>query len=241
MLDRQIDAILGQTIPVEPHNIHVWYNWAEGFSPSPAPAEQNVKTYYSSWNTKFFGRFTLPFLCRTPYIAIFDDDNIPEARWLENCLTVINTPETNGILGGVGVIMKNTKKKSLRKNEKPLYRIGWNGWHLDHTERVDYVGQTWFFRKEWAKYMWYEEPRNWDNGEDIMFCYLAQKYGGINCFVPPHPDDNTELWSTDYNTAWREGRDENASWRLAGHREVRESIMWHCIDNGWKTVHEVTR
>lgn len=223
MLERQIESVLNQTMPVLPVDIHVWYN--EAGVDQPPPADQRIKTYRSNWNTKFHGRFMIPLICRNPYIAIFDDDNLPGKRWFENCINVINREETNGILGGTGVFVNGGREK-----------IGWNGVHSDKTERVDFIGQTWFFRKEWAKYMWYEEPVCWDNGEDIMFCYLAQKYGDINTFVPPHPESDTDYWSTDYKTAWDQGRDKNASWRKGGHRRVRSEIYDECIKRGWKVL-----
>ena len=236
MLNRQIEAILDQTIGVEPEDIHVWYNPSGVFQ--DIPKNRKVNTYASSWNTKFFGRFTIPMLCRTDYIAVFDDDNIPMPGWFESCLNVINEEETNGILGGVGItiLSKETYKKS-GVTRLPIENTGWNGYHLDETVRVDYVGQTWFFRREWAKYMWWEDPVTWDNGEDIMFSYLSQKYGGINTFVPPHPEGVPEIWSTDFKTAWDAGRDSNASWRKKGHTPTRDLVHLHCIDNGWKTVH----
>jgi len=224
MLEPQLESILGQTVNVNPKNIHVWYNFSDVEQLSPSIPE--VKTYVCNWNTKFFGRFTLPLLCRTKYIAIFDDDNLPGCKWFENCLNVINTEETNGVLGGTGVILKDTEN----------FKVGWNGDTFDHTMRVDFIGQTWFFRQEWAKYMWYEPPICWDNGEDIMFCYLVQKYGGVNTFVPPHPTTDTDMWSTHFGTAWKVGRDGNASWRLGGHRAMRERIYQTCIKRGWNTV-----
>jgi len=236
MLNRQIEAILDQTIGVEPEDIHVWYNPSGVFQ--DIPKNRKVNTYASSWNTKFFGRFTIPMLCRTNYIAVFDDDNIPMPGWFESCLNVINEEETNGILGGVGItiLSKETYKKS-GVTRLPIENTGWNGYHLDETVRVDYVGQTWFFRREWAKYMWWEDPVTWDNGEDIMFSYLSQKYGGINTFVPPHPEGVPEIWSTDFKTAWDAGRDSNASWRKKGHTSTRDLVHLHCIENGWETVH----
>ena len=237
-LDRQVEAVLAQSVEVLPENIHVWYN--ESGLRNPAPVNKSVKTYRSSWNTKFFGRFTLPLLCRTKYIAMFDDDNIPNGDWFKSCLEVINNPKTDGILGGTGVTIVSTSNGKIRgKRRMPIVKTGWNGDHLSETRRVDYVGQTWFFRKELAKYFWLKDPVSWDNGEDIMFSYMAQKYGGVNTFVPPHPSSNPDVWSTDFQTAWKEGRDKNASWRKKKHISTRESIFKECIANGWQTVNNL--
>jgi len=226
MLEKQIDAVLNQSITVLPENIHVWYN-ASDVEQFP-PNSNSIKTYNCNWNTKFFGRFTLPLLCNTEYVAIFDDDLLPGKDWLRNCINTMNTKGHNGIMGGSGILVGDLSRKFVK--------YGWNGIHNTEPQRVDFVGQAWVFRNEWSKYMWYEKPYSWDNGEDIMFAYLAQKYGGINSFVPPHPEDNTDLWCTSTRISMEVGRDENASWRRGGHTQIRKEIITHCINNGWKII-----
>lgn len=230
MLEKQIQAIQNQSIPIESKNIHVWYNKSD--VAQYFPKDEKIKTYACNWNTKFWGRFTIPLIVDTPFVAMFDDDIIPPVDWFKNCLETIKKPETNGILGGSGVIL-------MRKAYTPYYKIGWNGEHADTAKRVDLVGHAWFFRQEWIKYLWYEKPQSWDNGEDIMFSFLAQKYGNINTFVPPHPEKNIKIWCTDYNTAATIGSDMNASWRIGNHYGVRSKICEYCINNGWKTVNNI--
>lgn len=230
MLEKQIEALKNQSIPIKSENIHVWYNTSdvEQFLPN----DEKINNYECSWNTKFWGRFTIPLLLKTPYVAMFDDDIIPQKNWFRNCLDTIQKPETNGILGGSGVVIDC-------KGYHPHHKFGWNGIHSNKTERADLVGHAWFFRQEWSKYLWYEKPFTWDNGEDIMFSYLAQKYGNINTFVPPHPENNKDLWCTDYKIAMDVGMDENSSWRIANHIGVRGEVCIHCINNGWKTVNNI--
>jgi len=230
MLEKQIQAVLSQSVEIKPENIHVWYNKSD--IAQYFPKDKNIKTYASNWNTKFWGRFTIPLLLETKYVALFDDDTIPQKNWLENCLETIEKPETNGILGGSGVIIQG-------KGYLPHSKVGWNAVHSNKTERVDLVGHAWFFRQEWTKYLWYEKPYTWDNGEDIMFSYLAQKYGDINTFVPPHPENNKDLWSSDWKTGQEVGCDENASWKLGNHMDIRGKVCIHCINNGWKTVNKI--
>ena len=82
-----------------------------------------------------------------------------------------------GILGSAGVILNSG-----------IYvdhtRSGWPAKN-ENIERVDLVGHAWFFKREWLKYLWMEKPATWDNGEDIHFSYLAQKYGNIQTYCPP--------------------------------------------------------
>lgn len=227
-LEKQIQAIKNQSIPIKSENIHVWYNRCE--VQQTLPVDQAIKTYVANWNTKFFGRFTIPLLCKTEFIAMFDDDVIPEKNWFKNCWDSMS--KVNGILGGSGVTI-------LEKKYLPMEKYGWNGIHLNDIQRVDLVGHAWFFRQEWSKYLWYEKPASWDNGEDIMFSYLAQKYGNINTFVPPHPETDKSLWSSNYGEGMTHGNDANASFKLGAHYGDRDNICIHCVDNGWKTVKNV--
>jgi hypothetical protein len=232
LLEKQIQAIKNQSVPIKSENIHTWFNKSD--EPQTYPMDEKINTYVCNWNTKFWGRFTLPLLMRTPYIAMFDDDTIPKKHWFKNCLDTIENPATNGILGGSGVILHE-------KGYKPHHKIGWNELHSDKAERVDLVGHAWFFRQEWAKYIFYEPPVHWDNGEDIMFSYLAQKYGKINTFVPPHPENNRDLWCNDEKEGWEIGNDLNASWRKGNHMPLRNMICATCIDNGWDTVRKIQK
>ena len=227
MLEKQIEVIKNQSVQVNSEDIHIWYNKSD--IKQELPNDSKINTYICNYNTKFFGRFTIPLLVKTPYIAMFDDDTIPHKDWIKSCLETIEKSETNGILGGSGVILKE-------KSYHPFDKVGWNGLHLNTTKQVDLVGHAWFFRQEWTKYLWYEKPASWDNGEDIMFSFLAQKYGGINTFVPPHPEDNKNLWSSDFEIGNKVGNDINASWLRGSHYDERNKICIYCINNGWKTV-----
>jgi hypothetical protein len=225
-LKEQINAVLNQSVKIKPENIHVWYNASD--VQQFFPNDKTIKTYVCNWNTKFFGRFTIPHLIRTEYVAMFDDDLLPQKDWFKNCLDSINKQE--GIYGGSGVRLKTLQ------GYLPMQKFGWNGVHSNNIERVDLVGHAWFFKQDWIKYMWYEKPVTWDNGEDIMFSYLCQKYGNINTFVPPHPENHKNMWSSDYKHAVTVGSDANSSWKKGGHLQVRGNVVVQCIKNGWKPV-----
>lgn len=229
-LEKQIEAIKKQSIGIKSENIHVWYNHVEGVN-QKLPNDKNIRTYQCNYNTKFFGRFTIPLLCKTKYIAIFDDDIIPNTKWLENCLN--NIKKRNGILGGSGVI---TNGKTYIPNEK----VGWNGLHNSECVDVDLVGHAWFFDKDSSKFMWLEEPPSWENGEDMFLSYIAQKHG-IPTYVPPHPDSNKELWSNNRDLAstnnrdW--GMDNNAhSLSVSNHLTLRNEIVKNLKIKGWQTI-----
>jgi len=228
MLDKQIKAIKAQSVPIKSENIHIWYNTPDEDVEQFLPVDEAIKTYECNWNTKFWGRFSLIPMLRTEYVAMFDDDILPPPNWFENCLNTIKNPNTCGILGGSGVIINRNG------DYVPNMKVGWNGMQLDTAKEVNLVGHAWFFKQEWGKYLWYEKPYSWDNGEDIMFSYLAQKYGGIKTFVPPHPIENKSIWCTSPEVSTDVGMDDNASWRKGNHLSLRSEICHHCINNGWK-------
>lgn len=223
-LDKQIESILNQSIGIDVENIHVWYNKSDVVQ--HAPKNKKIKTYFSNWNTKFFGRFLIPNLIKTKYVAMFDDDLLPQKDWFKNCLNSMEKQE--GIYGGSGVLIKT------KEAYHPHTKFGWNGGHSNKIERVDLVGHAWFFKQEWIKYMWMEKPISWDNGEDIMFSYLCQKYGRINTFVPPHPENNKNLWCTEPKHAMTVGSDINSSWKRKNHLNLRGQVVKECVKNGWK-------
>jgi len=228
-LEKQIEAIKNQSIPVKPENIHIWYNRSD--VEQKQPIDGSIKTYVCNWNTKFFGRFTLPLLINTPYIAMFDDDVYPQRDWFKNCLDSMEKQE--GLYGGSGVVLH-------QKAYRPHHKFGWNGPN-ENIERVDLVGHAWFFKQDWIKYMWYEKPFSWENGEDIMFSYLIQKYGGINTFVPPHPHNNMNLWCSTPQFAMEHGNDNVASFKQNPHYGERNLVCSKAIDGGWKTVRNIQK
>jgi len=239
-LKTQVVNILAQSIEIKPSDIHIWINTPEGgFQQEDLvylealKVGYKVNTYFCSHNTKFWGRFTLPLLCRTKYIAMFDDDVVCGKYWLEHC--VRNIEIEDGILGGSGIIVHS-------KAYRPNIVVGWNGLKNEHRQEVDLVGHAWFFRKEVAKVMWMEEPPSWDNGEDMFFSYAAQKYMNLKTYVPPHIPTDVETWS---NVPARDnnwGYDKNAhSLTHSNHIGLRNQIVAQLIDKGWKTVKNVRK
>lgn len=227
-LEKQIDCVLNQTVGIDPKNIHVWYNDA-GID-QPDPKNKDINTYRCNWNTKFYGRFMIPLLCRTEFVAIFDDDIFPPNGWFFNCVETMRTHE--GILGGSGVIIKNTNRSYAKK-------VGWNGVKSERPMEVDFVGHTWFFRQGLAKHMWSEAPYSWDNAEDMTFSYLCQKHGGVKTFVPPHNGTNHDKWCTESGPARHHGRDRNASWKMGDHVPLRIETIKYYTSKGWKTLNDV--
>lgn len=184
----------------------------------------DIKIVRSNYNWKFFGRFSIALLAKSEFISMYDDDTIPGTKWHENCLDTMKTKE--GILGGSGVRILNDGKY----NSLPKY--GWQS-NNEKIEEVDLVGHAWFFKKEWLKYIWHEEPYTYDNGEDMHFSYTAQKYGNIKTYVPSHKNNLKETHSSTKGAVY--GGDSVASHknRVSVFYQQRDKCVEHNQKNGW--------
>lgn len=221
-IQKQINFIRRQTF--KPKEIWVWCN--KGTKGLPKITDKDIKIIQSNHNFKFHGRFALAQLAQTKFVTIFDDDCFPNIRWFENCHNTIQ--KYDGILGGSGIYLKGNKYM-------PHEKLGWNGTNNEHVRQVDLVGHCWYFKKEHLKYLWMEEPITWDNGEDIQFSYLAQKYGNVKTYVPRHPKSNLELWSNDYKLGVKHGNDEHASYiKNKNHYTLRDKLCVEYMKDGWK-------
>lgn len=229
-LKTQIASIRKQT--KQPKEVWVWKNHHQDNADVDLSTFDLDKRFDNDYNWKFYGRFAAAMLATTEYVAIFDDDTIPGNKWFENCLDTIK--DVNGILGSAGVILKSDKYINHD-------RCGWPTQNKKIT-RVDLVGHAWFFKREWLKYLWMESPATWDNGEDIHFSYLAQKYGNIETFCPPHPPADKMLHGS--LLGMKLGTDAVATSNniTVSHQQFfseRDLCVRNSLNGGWKTVNGV--
>lgn len=232
LLEEQIQRVQAQT--VKPEEVWVWVNHHEDnedFDFQPLIEEYGIKVVRSSHNFKYLGRFSLAYLAQTNFVAVFDDDTMPGPKWFENCLNCYS--KRPGIYGGIGVVLHSERAY------RPNHRIGWAEPNL-RPEPVDLVGHAWFFSKSILKYMWMEEPYTYENGEDMHLSYTAQKYGNVQTFVPPHPNNeysDKELWSS--LQGYELGVDEVASSAVKNHGKFyneRDAVVEYYCNHGWRLV-----
>ena len=229
-LPMQIDSIKNQSI--KPEQVWLWINDHEDNRNIDFSNLGLDKVFKNDYNWKFYGRFAAALLADTEYVAIFDDDTVPGENWFKNCLEVMK--EKEGILGSAGVIL-NSERYMLHD------RCGWPTMN-EETEEVDLVGHAWFFKREWLQYLWREKPFTWDNGEDIQFSYLSQKYGNIKTYCPPHPKNDLSMHGSILGNEL--GIDSKAT---SNNNEVtheqffteRDHCVKNAIDNGWSTVKKI--
>ncbi len=228
-LEQQIASLRNQTIP--PAEIWVWFNASPDQQVDISALVDRVIISNSNW--LFWGRFALGNLARTGYVAFLDDDILPQPRWFESCLHTINNGY-DGILGGSGVTLP------LEGGYSSKNKAGWNGRQLKQVATVDLVGHAWFMRKKHLQYMWREEPYSWDNGEDIHLSYMALKHGGIQTFVPPHPEDDQSVWSCRPDFGKIVGRKKVATFKTSGHRNIRSEIVDAYRRDGWEITQQLS-
>ena len=228
LLKEQIKALRNQSNP--PKEIWVWGNapgWNRDMVTNDLENCGADRIFNNDHNWKFYGRFAAAMLVDTEFVAIFDDDTLPGKDWLSNCHQTMQTNE--GILGGVGCILP-------AEGYYGHQRVGWSHPN-EEVQEVDLVGHAWFFKRDWLQYLWREKPQTWDNGEDIQFSYLAQKYGGIKTFVPPHPKAKPDMFSSLKGMEY--GVDDVATSASRNHKvfyEERNECVNNAVKNGWKLV-----
>lgn len=228
-LEEQVNAVINNSI--QPIEIVLWYNKPpKRFSLFDQKQITNftnskkVKKIYCDYNFGIFPRFTLASCLEGEYICIFDDDTIPGQKWFENCLRYID--KENALLGTIGL----RYKKWVEKVETETPRMGWEGMNKE-LEFVDLVGHSWFFRREWARFLWDSEPPSRNFGEDIHFCAMLQNHN-IKIACPPHPKNDRKLWGS---VKPERGRDKvaiSSQDKSAEYLKVVKAI----ISNGFKPV-----
>lgn len=224
-LKEQIDAIKQQTVPIK--EIMVWLNNMDGFD---TDLLKSVTTVSSNKNLGVWARFSLALNAKTEYICVFDDDTIPGSQWIENCLNTIKTHE--GLLGTIGLVYNN------KNGYLPNIRYGWDNPN-NTTVRVDIVGHSWFFKREWLSTYWRELPPDGFDfvGEDMHFSYMIQKYLGLNTYVPPHPQNNREMWGS--LKGWQMGTEKNGLSLVPTNINKMNDYYKYLINKGFKIINNV--
>ncbi len=199
-LSKQIKAVNTQTI--KPKQILIWQNKDQ--NELPKSISSNAYISRNNFNYGVWARFAFALNAKTEYICVFDDDTVPGKKWFENCLNTMENYE--GLLGTRGLRFKSKARYS------PNIGFGWDNPNIK-TEKVDIVGHSWFFKREWLGSFWREmPPLDFSElaGEDIHFSYAIQKFLGLSTFVPPHPLNDLDLWGSNPNLALLLGNDDES-------------------------------
>lgn len=240
-MKEQYEAIMNQT--VKPSEVMLWYNNPGEGHELNYELVQKIPSAVCNVNLGVWARFAFAFMARQDTIAVFDDDTIPGRRWLENCVETMKTRE--GLLGTVGLLYLDPPPADspLTSYNTPYEKIGWvPGGRRDHAVEVDFVGHSWFFRKEWLSVFWREQPppKYAVCGEDMHFSFMLQKYAGLKTYVPPHPENRPEEWGSVKGDDY--GSDAHSIWRSnRGFKFLMNDYFIEQRKRGWKLVQERRR
>lgn len=227
VLDEQISAICAQS--VQPQCLFIWNNGNTEVDLSKYKSQPNICVFDNNHNYGVWSRFLIGFLAPTEYVCIFDDDTIPGPRWFENCLNSMKQKEA--LYGTTGVIFDTSNT-----NYECIHRYGWHG-PESTTKYVDIVGHSWFFKRDWLNYFVREPLEIYQKlkcGEDMWFSFMLQKYANIPTCVPPHPEDNLELWGSNPKQGRTYGADENAT--SQNHWNVFHEMYEEYIKKGFRKL-----
>lgn len=208
-------------------NIMMWSNFAkEAAGQYPQDIINSFTSAFCNQNLGVWARFAFALNAHTKYICIIDDDTIPGKKWIENCINTMNT--NYGLLGCRGVKMIDDSYRNYPAcNYESVTRN-------TQVERVDIMGHSWFFERDWLRAYWLEAP-SVDlkyGGEDMHFSYVLQKYYNLFTYVPPQPENDPEMWGSINPSKY--GEDMVATSRTSlGHTQAHS--YWNFIlDNGYK-------
>lgn len=218
-LEKQLIQIMNQT--VKPDFIIVFQN-ENHINIDDLVKKYKVIHVKSSYNTKYFGRFSYFFTIPVDICIVMDDDIIPGVNciknYVEQCLN------KNAIIGGNGrMIITNLNKNGGRGPDtgiRPSFRY-------------DYIGHVWCFKKDWLYYMFGNKPYTYDTGEDMHLCFSCKLLGNIDSYVAEHKtkDDCCDITNNQY------AADQYASSRNQHITHVvRKNIQQFWIKKGIKLV-----
>ncbi len=202
----QLDAIENQTL--KPKEILLFHDAAN--PPIDFELDEKLRSRISNYlkvdkNVGVWGRFAGGLLATSKYVCFFDDDTIPGKRWLENCHT--QSLKRKGLYGTIGIDSWNLNNYPY----KSYKRWGWEG-GSDFTKEVDFVGHSWFLEKDWLGVMWINYSQFYAFkyvGEDAFLSYSLKKWLNIKSFVPPHPQNNLDLYGSIPEKALKYGQEKD--------------------------------
>lgn len=196
---------------------------------------ENIKNEFSliqisDKNLGVWERFKFAQNAKSKYVCVFDDDTIPGENWLANCHK--NIIEQEGLYGTIGIILE---KPEVYPKEG-FFRVGWDG-NSSRKLQVDFVGHSWFFKKEWLNLL-FDETEEFQKfktaGEDMCFSSQLQKKG-IKTFVPPHPK-NTEFWGSLPEYSLKLGLSECATSLNPDSLDNMNKSIKMLLNSGWKPI-----
>ncbi len=233
---KQLEAIENQSIP--PEEIILFQDAIQG-GVYRIELEEEIKKRFTKvkiaeTNQGVWGRFKYAYeVAAGDYVCVFDDDTIPGNRWFENCF--MHMVQKEAIYGTVGIGMFDYTGYPVSEDDIKYWRFGWPN-PVSHCMEVDFVGHSWFVKKEHLGNMIDGSEdfstRHKYEGEDAYISYANAKKG-IRTIVPTHYSCNTGFWGS---TSKAFGTEKFALSLNAENLKNMGQAISELVDKGWDTL-----
>lgn len=223
-LRAQVEALMDQTHP--PAVVYVFQNGNYTDVSDVVAAYPSLRHVHSPrHNFMFHGRLLLAALADTEYFMIFDDDVLPQRRWIENCIRA--SREHHAVVGSNGRRL-NRGQGAFYEDGRRSHGLG-DGSPVPHDTEVDLVGHAILFRSEWAVHLWGQPPFTIMQGEDFAVSATAALAAGIRAVVPrQQPSEETMS-----DTRPELGMDAVASYKKPSHQRRIDIGDYYSAVRGW--------
>jgi len=238
-LEQQLVRVLRQTLV--PAAVYVWHNGehqdiraaveayrsgllarTHNITPSP-DTPPPLRVVHSSFNLRYHGRFTLPLLFGTEFTSIWDDDILPEPRFLSQCVST-SVAHGGALVGAAG--------RLIRSMDLPFTHVSALGDDSDVPQPlvVDYATLAYTFPTDHIRLLWAEPQLTFTTGEDISFAAALKRHGVRSVVVA-----QSALEQTRGNTASDDRFLEHASFTVQNSAFVRLGLI--CRQVCWNACH----
>lgn len=231
-LPLQLEAIKNQSL--KPKEILLYQDGVfEGIEIPKECKEHFDSIEISQVNKGVWERFRFAKKAKSPFVCVFDDDIIPGRDYLANCFYQMTQQGGGGLYGAIGIVLQKPENYPNRD----FIRLGWANPNESRVE-VDFVGHSWFFKKEWLDDLFAGTESLQDfkiAGEDMGFS-LALQRKGIKTFVPPQPYKKPHLWGNNPQCAKKYGDDSAALFNADESKTKYNNAMNETIKLGFKIL-----
>jgi hypothetical protein len=235
-LEEQLEALSNQTI----QPAQIWILHAENHMPKPQLLKNNGNLHYinSSFNLKYFWRFSIPHHIMNTYTWVLDDDIIPGKYWIEMCLDTCK--KNNAIVAGNGRVIQSNNffpEKVIDHGYWTKYFVGDCKPGEAHNfcakdTFVDYGCSSYFFKTTWLNHFWSIEPLTLETGEDMHLSATCNIKDSIPTIVPKQTSKHESS-----NLKPEYSADENASWKQSNFLTERSRVLKYLIEEkNWKPM-----